>query len=483
MNSKNPFELAELRRRLSLFLSSTDAIACAQVCKSWSDDFLLAIWHTIEESSHNQLGKLDECIIAKHGHRIRVINGLTEGRLLDKLQNASVSKLRSLSMVMSNKSLFLAHCYDLIHRNVNSLTSLNFSIILPIDLTLYFSVDCLSPFPYRGATSSLTYLKIHGLCMTRNAFSRMLNICESLEHIDIQNTYLQSVIFTDKYQHPRLTHLTAPVEQVFHADHVVNKPSILFHFPNLTHWETWQSTSLFEFDINRCSMEIAQYCPHIKALYNLHGPGRFPLSKLLIYGLRNLTEICVQPKQLSLEIIMSMLSHKNSLTTVRTISSNDDFLQSNDDFLQSNDDFLQSNSMQEVEDHLANSGGPIQFLPSQCLRLQEFSLQSHEMDMDDVDRFSWMCQDLQVLHVRIKDLNTTDKINTTLQMWVDGKRAKRGNNVNKETEQATQATQYLNPSSVGYPKQQDAIEFRVARHLLRFKKLRTVWLGTKIWKA
>ncbi|KAF9921037.1 hypothetical protein BGZ65_010717, partial [Modicella reniformis] len=99
--SKNPFELTEIRRKLSLFLSPADVIACAQVCKSWSDDFVSAIWHTIEESSHYRLGKLNPCIIAKHGHRIRVINSLSEGGLIDKLQDASISKLKSLSMVMS----------------------------------------------------------------------------------------------------------------------------------------------------------------------------------------------------------------------------------------------------------------------------------------------------------------------------------------------------------------------------------------------
>ncbi|KAF9979631.1 hypothetical protein BGZ65_006248 [Modicella reniformis] len=465
----NPFEITEIRRRLSLFLSPTDAIACAQVCKSWSDDFLSAIWHTIEKSSLYQLVKLDLRIIAKHGHRIRVINGLSvEDGVLDKLQDASVSKIKSLSMVMKKTIRHLAHCYDLIHRNVTSLTSLNLSMPPPVDREMYFTADCLSPFAHTGATSSLAYLKIQGLCMTRNTFSRMLNICQALEHIDIRDTYLQSTVFTDKYQHPRVTHLTASVEQVFYADPDKYEPSILFHFPNLTHWETWKSRSSFEIEFNHCIMEITQYSPHITALCNRTGIGseEFPLSKVLVYGLRDLTEICVEPEQLSPEVIMSLMTHKNSLTTVRTSSSYDHL--------------PPSNTAIEFEDYLAKFGWAVQFIPSHCLRLQEFSLPSHEMDMDDVDKFPWMCHDLQVLHVRIKNLNTMDKVNTALQMWVDGKRAKLGNNFSKDTEQVTKD---LNLASVGYPKQQDSIEIRVARHLLRFEKLCTVRLGSKVWHA
>ncbi|KAF9999337.1 hypothetical protein BGZ65_005298 [Modicella reniformis] len=467
---KSPFELTEIRRRLSLFLSPTDAIACAQVCKSWSNDFVSAIWHTIEESSHYRLGKLNPCTIAKHGHRIRVINGLSGGdNLIDKLQDASISKLKSLSMVMSKTSLYMAHCHDFIHRNINSLTSLDLSMLLPVDHDLYFTADCLSPFNHTGAASSLAYIKIQGLCLTRNTFSRLLNFCQALERIDIQDTFLQSTVFTDKFQHPRLTHLTAPVEQVFYSDPFTNKPSILFHFPNLTHWETWKSIPSSEIEFNHCVMEITQYSPHITALYNRTGigSGGFPLSKILVYGLRDLREICVQPEQLSPVIIMSILSHRNSLTIVKTPSSDDNL--------------FQSNSVQKVEDHLEDSGWAVQYIPSQCLQLQEFSLPFHEMNMDDVDRIPWMCHDLQVLHVRIKNLNTIDKINKALQMWVDGKKAKLGNNIiNKDKEQATID---LNRSLVGYPKRQDSIEIRVARHLLRFRKLYTVWLGTKVWQV
>ncbi|KAF9939229.1 hypothetical protein BGZ65_011204 [Modicella reniformis] len=438
-----------------------------RVCKSWSDDFLSAIWHTIDKSSHYGLTKLEAPVIAKHGHRIRVLNDLSGDAVIDKLQDASVSKLKRLTIVMLKTTQYMTHSHNIINRNINTLTSLNLSMPLPVDREMYFTVDCLSPLAHTGATSSLANLKIQGLCMTRNDFSRLLNICQALERIDIQGTCLQSVVFTDKYQHPRLTHLTASIEQVFCADPDVNEPSILFHFPNLTHWETCQSASSFEIDFNRCSMEISQYCPHLTALYNGTGIERFPFSKILVHGLRDLTEIGVQPEQLSPEVIMSMLMHKNSLTTVRTPSSNDHL--------------FQSNSVKQVEDHLGNSSWALQFIPSDCLQLQEFSLPFHEMNMDDVDRFPWMCHDLQVLHVRIKNLDTMDKINKALQMWVDGKKAKRENNIiNKNTEQPTRD---INPFSVGYPQQQASIEIRVLRHLLRFEKLRAVWLGTKIWQA
>ncbi|KAF9352269.1 hypothetical protein BGX34_012233 [Mortierella sp. NVP85] len=457
---RNPLDLPEIRQRVCLFLTVKDAIACARVCKDWTDDFASAVWHTIEEPSCLKLARSDSSIVSKHGHHIRVIKALTEGSLLDKLQNASVSKLKSLSVIMTATSLYLAHIYDLIQRNIDTLASIDLSLPLPISADLFFTTDAFAS--HTGATSKLTFLKLRGLCMTRNAFSRLLRICPSLQHLDISDTALQSIIFTDIYRHPTLSHLTAPVEQIFRVDPgKADTSTLLLHFPNLAILETWQSTTNPGVTIDAISNEVAQRCPNLNTIRAREGGLQLP--NILVYGTRNLTEICVLHKQLSSELMMAMLTHKDTLRTVMT--------------LPPSDEIFQSVNVSAVDDHLAASGWTAQVILSDCLQLQKFSFPSHEMDMDDVDRIPWVCHDLETLHVRVKGLNSNELVNRALQMWVDGKRT-RSSMKDKNMSSKTVSKHSANDSKMDVP-----IDVRVARHLLRFDKLKCVWLGTKIWQA
>ncbi|KAK3828036.1 MAG: hypothetical protein J3Q66DRAFT_394348 [Benniella sp.] len=457
---RNPLDLPEIRQRVCLFLATKDAIACALVCKDWTDDFISALWHTVMDSESSR--KLVPAVISKHGQRIRVIKNLSKGGLVDKLQNASVSKLKSFSVTMAATSLWLAHIYDIIQRNINTLESIDLSLPLPVTPDLYFTADAFSPHTHTGATSKLTHLKIRGLRMTRNAFSRLLRTCPSLQHLDISDTVLQSIVFTDVYQHLTLSHLSAPIEQIFCVDASFTKASsLLLHFPNLATLETWQSSTTPSVSVDTIGKEIAQRCPNLNSVRARE--GGLQLSNLLVYGTRNLTDIHVLHKHLSPELIMAMLTHKDTLKTVTTHLPSDDI--------------FRSANVPSVNDHLTNSRWSVQILFSTCPPLQTFSFPSHEMHMDDVERFSWTCHDLEKLHVRFKDLNTKELINQALQMWVDGKRTKSGMK-DKDTNSKADSKHPANDSMKDVP-----IDVRVARHLLRFEKLKCVWLGTKIWQA
>ncbi|KAK3828034.1 MAG: hypothetical protein J3Q66DRAFT_363216 [Benniella sp.] len=449
--------IVEIRKRVCLFLTVKDAIACARVCKDWTDDFTSSVWHTIEEPSCLKLAQSDSSIVSKHGHRIRVVKALTTYTLVNKLQNASVSKLKSLSVIMAASSQYLSHTYDLIQRNIDTLASIDLSLPLPISPDLFFTTDAFAPHTHTG--SKLTFLKIRGLRMTRNAFSRLLRICPSLQHLDISDTVLQSIIFTDTCQHPTLSHLTASIEQIFRVDPVLpNTPTLLLHFPNLAILETWQSTTTPGVTIDTISKEVAQRCPNLNTIRAREGGLLLP--HILVYGTRNLTEICVLHKQLSSELMMAILTHKDTLKTVMT--------------LPPSDEIFQSVNVAAVDDHLAASGWTAQVILSDCFQLQKFSFPFHEMDMDDVDRIPWVCHDLETLYVRVKGLNSNELVNRALQMWIDGKRTRssmKDKNMNSKTGSK-------HDSSRDVP-----IDVRVARHLLRFEKLKCVWLGTKIRQA
>ncbi|KAF9923293.1 hypothetical protein BGZ65_008968 [Modicella reniformis] len=282
------------------------------------------------------------------------------------------------------------------------------------------------------------------LRITRNAFSMLLGICPVLDHIDICNTVLESSVFTDNYQHARLSKLTAPIEQVFRVDPIlVNAPSLLVHFPNLSQWETWQASPTPNVDIKIVNKEIRRCCPSCTAIHVR--PSTLPIASMLVYGFKALTEIC----------------HQDTLTAIMTTLPRD----------------FHSNQLFTLEDHLATSSWIVQFILRQCPRLKIISLPTFAMNMSDVNEIEWMCDDLEVLHVRIKGLETKEQINEVLKRWVDGKKAKvstrKANLMDKSNPTANDSQHSLSSN----PALKAPIEILVARHLLKFEKLHTVWLG------
>ncbi|KAF9080314.1 hypothetical protein BGX23_002325, partial [Mortierella sp. AD031] len=105
--------------------------------------------------------------------------------------------------------------------------------------------------------------------------------------------------------------------------------------------------------------------------------------------------------------------------------------------------------------------------------------------MDIVEEEKWACRGLRQLRVRIRSLDTKEKIDWTLKLWKQG-RQKKHNNTTLEKEESQQEKEnegeddedtVLSDSHVIEAKE-TAIEERVTRHLLAFAKLEAVWLGT-----
>ncbi|KAG0254061.1 hypothetical protein BGZ95_006142, partial [Linnemannia exigua] len=82
----------------------------------------------------------------------------------------------------------------------------------------------------------------------------------------------------------------------------------------------------------------------------------------------------------------------------------------------------------------------------------------------------WICKDLKTLRIRIKDLDTKEKILKAIALWRKGCwrrwREQAGTPVGEEGR--------LDETDM-------SIEARVARHLLKFHKLWKVWLGYQTW--
>ncbi|KAF8905355.1 hypothetical protein BGZ58_006396, partial [Dissophora ornata] len=96
--SKNPLNVSELRVLIAQYTSINDAIACAQVCKDWTDDFTARVWSNIDFKVHTTFKKLDPQAIRKNGHLIRMIDNLEDGGDVNVLQCSTVSNLRKLKL-------------------------------------------------------------------------------------------------------------------------------------------------------------------------------------------------------------------------------------------------------------------------------------------------------------------------------------------------------------------------------------------------
>jgi len=120
-------------------------------------------------------------------------------------------------------------------------------LTFPATPELLFNVDALSPHVGSGSTSKLAHIKLHGLRVTRNSFSRLLQICPALESLDMCRTVVESSVTTDIREHRRLHQLVALIDHVFLPDlNYKEAPPLLQHFPNLAQWETWQGSNVLD---------------------------------------------------------------------------------------------------------------------------------------------------------------------------------------------------------------------------------------------
>jgi hypothetical protein len=413
---------------------------------------------------------MDVKVLARYGHHIRIVKSMKEHNHIAMLIVSNASKIRRLSITMTATYELYAHFSDLLRRINTSVEYLDIVASVnthppPGTTTPFFAVDSLFPTTSTGATSRLSSIKIKGLAMTRDAFSSLLKICPALTRLDIRNTALQSWPIYDQsgidwYQHTGITDLVAPVDQVFWMNtQSKTLPSLLVHFPNLTGWQTWNTNSPIGDFTHYIRDEVAKHCPSLKRLFlETDAPTSIDLLTEVFH---NVTAVCILAEHLSAETVMAILSHHDTLVTLTTFTPVDGF--------------FESEAIPEVGK--INTRKWIVLSPPQhCARLRTLSLHSFEVEMKDIEKVNWVCYDLESLHIRIRGLDTKEKIDRAIQLWKDGRDAIRAKQIKDDQEEpcASPQQESIIPASDG------SIEACVARHLLKFKKLREVWLGWKV---
>ncbi|KAF9099855.1 hypothetical protein BGX29_006906 [Mortierella sp. GBA35] len=101
------------------------------------------------------------------------------------------------------------------------------------------------------------------------------------------------------------------------------------------------------------------------------------------------------------------------------------------------------------------------FLPRLCLNLEVLSIEQLVLDMDAVEKHRWSCEKLKELRARFEGLDMPQDIDGCLR--------------NVCVRRHTSDTPLTVPGT-----SMETISSRVTHHLLQFRKLKTVWLGTKV---
>jgi hypothetical protein len=457
-------EIPELVWRISRYVTTNDAIACARVCKAWTNHFVSAIWHTIDFDVH-YLHNLDLKTLRRHGHHIRVVENIDDVISILILTASNASKIENLSVIMTPTQEFYAHLNDLLRRLNTRIEHIDiYQIAEPA--SPYFAFDSLFPVTRTGTTSRLSSIKIRGLKVTRTSISSLLENCPSLDLFEIGNTSLLPCPTCDcYYQHTGVTKLVASIEQIFNVDQEYQETSLLVHFPNLESWHAWTSSDHLDLSTKVIRDEVTNHCPSLKNI-SLETDASVVAIGMLSQSFKGLTEVCIMNSHFSAEMVMAILNHRETLETIMTFV----------DTLE----FYDSEAIPEVEgNQLSTSGWIIQSLLQHCTRLKSLEFPSLEMDMDDIDTTAWGCHDLEKLYIRVRGLDTKPKIDRAIQLWKKGRfaiRKKQGSGEQEPTLSSRHLDSLIQPDD-------NLIEARVARHLLKFKKLRKVWLGWKIRKV
>ncbi|KAG0069880.1 hypothetical protein BGZ90_012836 [Linnemannia elongata] len=457
--SKRVFELPELTHRLSRFVTVQDAISCALVSKAWTEHFISVIWFKIDFHVHPRFLNLSPDIVAKHGHHIRTIVKAKTLPQVSILANAGVNGLRSLKIETTTSANQHVRAYEIVFRNNHSLedlylTAINSTVSKQDSIAHYVSTSALIPsLGSPPPPSKLRKLKIQNMCVTHDSLAFILQGCPRLSELRLVYTDVIDTP-TQFIQHAGVKVFGSTFKSIFPAE--PTDRSLLSYFPCLMTLSAYSYENPHDIPSARIKDDITRYCPQLSGYQLEDDTGAIVLNFLTDIA-DNVSEIVYRHDNISSETITAMLLHQATLKIVKHFNLELDF------------DF-EREEIAKVEDHFQVSDRFLQLIPRCCPNLEELRLFGHEMDMDVVEQGKWACQDLKTLRIRIKGLDTKEKILKAIALWRKG--CWRRWRKNAGTLVAAEDEEDENDMS---------IEARVARHLLKLEKLWWVWLGYQTW--
>ncbi|KAF9355918.1 hypothetical protein BGX26_005965 [Mortierella sp. AD094] len=462
------FDTPELRLRIAQFVTLRDALSCVLVCHDWADSFSFTVWHSVDFELQGRFVRLDNEVISRYGSRIRSIKNAKDSDQIQLVNNPTINRLTELTVAIGKTARFQAYCFEILGRNAVTLKDVRITKSPQANsLELFFPIEAIFRSIGTGAQPSLSSLTFQGMTITRAAISSLLMALPLLSVLDLTNTTISPSILTDVFEHRNLSTLVASTSQIFHSNPLAPKqPSLFAHFPKLMQWRVCsEPSSAPKVSPKDIKTDVALYCPNLWFLY-LDVDGS-TAGEIITKGFKSLWTICVRQDQLSPQLILAILRHSSELTNFTT-------------FLRPREQDDDDDELEDIETSQA-PGWAIQQIPQQCKHLRSLVLPEQEIDIEDVEMSEWSCRYLRDLQIRIRGLNTKQKVDRAIQLWLE-KRDKRRENLksNNDDDDDDNYSGYNNDATPEADAITLPIEERVANHLVKLTCLKEVWLGTRI---
>ncbi|KAG0308896.1 hypothetical protein BGZ97_013224 [Linnemannia gamsii] len=437
-------DMPEIKARIASFLNNKDRISCMLVSRDWCRDFAGAVWHTVIFEKDESFTKIPLVVISKYGHLIHHVLKVAKEQHILALQDSNITSLKSIDFLGSNNKLSLALFSDLVRNHKHSLTSLTVSgeLIETPSFVEQRNVGMYLPSDALGPGTSLTTISLERVCVTRSAFSAILKSSPSLRSLSLRSTMILAYNPTQElFQHRRLTNLKASSHQVLNYNSMLPRsPSLLVHFPSLEVWEIVHALEAGSpASMSELRQELSGKCPNLKGVV-FAGIIFEHLSGYLDHVFRRLRRCTFPYQSLDTTVLLSLLEHQVSLTSI--VMTEPYWIGPSD-----NDEIPSSKKM-------------IGLLLRSCRGLEVLSVKGHQMDVDYLEDQEVVCDGLQELRIRFQGLETVDAVDDFLVHLC--------------------AMKKLGPTFTDKAdKSKGSVRGRICRQLMRFTKLKTVWLGTR----
>ncbi|KAF9094684.1 hypothetical protein BGX27_001382 [Mortierella sp. AM989] len=451
----NPIDIPEIRALVATFISRPDAVSCSLVCKAWSQEFIARIWHSVDLYCEEEFEAMDPNVVSKHGHHIRELN--FHSRVENSnLGHSSVQNVSKLLMVLSSQPNVRSWAIDFLRQNRNAIKELR---IVDCASSIHGSclnfADALIPRtpPY---VSNLTDLSLSYIQMTRESFSELISACPQLTYVRLFGCIFRQSFITKPIKNYHVTHIETSFTQIQSEP---SSSSILEHFPNLRSWKVDTSRTVLPIDVDAILDDLMKYCPSLDTI-DLQSLSVAVAIKLMTKISGPLTSVSFNGRILKQDVILGLLFHKDSLKHVHARPYNHPFI----DYI---DEDLRGMGEIRIESELSWT---LQILTMNCPNLEKIILPELEAEMKHIERFPWICKNLSHLAIRIDGLKTKDSILEVIEIWRKARLARRKKDL-------------IELDAIIKKCDSMSIKDRVARHLLQFEKLDTLWLGYKTWRA
>ncbi|KAF9980160.1 hypothetical protein BGZ75_008763 [Mortierella antarctica] len=459
---RDPFDLPEVRALIAAYLTQSDAIACSRVCKAWSIYFRGLVWHTVDFArvDHSKMALL---AVVNYGHHVRAVKSLQSSSQINTLMwNQRRLNLTSLSVVLSAELSYQTDLNDFLRLVRRTLAELDMTVESP-KTTINVPVDVILP----REPSRLTKISLRGLQLSQLSLIELLQGCPSLHDLSLYDVLIPSRgLFTDRtYKHPNLRHLSSLFRDIVPLPSDLGfprTPNLLNLFPGLKRWTIWGNDSIGERNFRHANDTIRRLCPNLNQI-RLDMEHLATVRGFVAHVFTQIETLIFMHKALSSGIIVAILKHSKTLKYIECLPPTGTLL------------YNFPNPPRVTTAELSNVVWIILSIPRLCPHLESFCFPLHEIDMDDIESDEWECKGLKELRIRIVGLNTAEQIDQAIGFWLEGRRAlRRGDAEKQDRSPMLMDTDPFDLWILGS---------RVADHLLKFKDLNTVWLGTTVWRV